>query len=301
MNRRCILAVAALCLLPLAAQAQDTYTIKVKKGAKGSITHEQRIDTESSSMTFTDNAGTLITEQSNKSVQTQVFQQTILEKPEGKKPPTLKRTYEKAVVVADNETQVLPYQGKSVLIENKDGKFIFRYEGGDEITGDDAKWLRKEFKDREPGKDDEPDIEKMLFPNQAVKVGETWDIPMAEFVKKCEQENLVVFADKCKGTGKLVKAYKKNGSQFGDFVVKLEMPVKAAKSPDGEIVMQTGTMAMELKLSVCMDGSVEDSRGQFSLQFNGEALLPSADNPLGRGTFSAGFLRDGTTTEVAKK
>jgi hypothetical protein len=301
MDRRCTLAVAALCLLPLAAEAQESYTIVVKKGAKGSVTQEQRTDTDTSATKFADKAGGLLKEETTKVVQTQVFQQTILEQPEGKKKPTkLKRVYEKAVVAVNNESQVLPYQGKTVLIENKGGKFSFRYEGGGEITGDDAKWLQKEFKDQD-GNKDEPELDDLLFPKQAVKVGEPWNIPMAEFVKKFGEENLDLFAEKCKGTGKLVKAYKEKGRQFGDIVIKLEMPVKAVKTLNGDIVMQTGAMVLELKGSICIDGSVEDGKGQLSVQFNGEALLPSPDNPQVRGTFSTHNLHDSTTTELPKK
>jgi hypothetical protein len=287
-------------LLPLHAQAQETYTIKLKKSVKGSWTREQRVDTELDTSKITDNDGKVLQEKDDSVVQTLIYDQTVLERPDVKKKPTaLKRTYEKATVTIKKETKVLPYQGKSVLIEKKGEKFQFRYEGGGEITGEDAKWLNKEFNDK---KDDDFDIDAVLQPKNPVKAGETWKIPMAEIIKSLEKENLVLYADKCQGTGKLVKAYKQDGRQFGDLLYKFEIPLKAIKTKDGDIVMQAGVaLIMELKASACIDGSVEDAVGQITQVFNGVGLFPSADNPQARFTFATRNQLEASTKEVLKK
>jgi hypothetical protein len=286
---------ALLCLLPITIPVQETYTIRFKKSTKGTTTHKEKKDVNNESFKITDNAGNSLDDKAKKEQLTWVFDETILERPDVNKKATLiKRTYEKATVTAEGETKALAVQGKTVIIEKKDGNFTFRYENGGAVAGEDAEHLDKEFNKE----NDDIDAQAFLLPKKAVGINEEWKVAMPEFLKRFEkQTKMTVDIEKAKGTGKLLKAYKQDGRQFGDVVISMQFPVKTVKTEDGEIEWQPGTlMTIELKAAACIDGSVEDTTGQWSVVFNGVALVPSADNPMARIVFG---LRG--TSEVSVK
>jgi hypothetical protein len=293
--------VAAFLAVPALAPAQESYTIKIKKSAKGSWTREQKTEDNLESTKVSDNNGKTLDEKKKTTKLVSVYDQTVLERPDPKKKATaLKRTYEKAVVTTEEGTKDLPYQGKTVIIEKKDGKYHFKYENGGEITGDAAKWLDKEF-NREKEESD-IDYEELMLPKMAVKTGETWKIPMDELVKAFEKDSkMTTHADKCTGTGTLVKAYKKDGRQWGDMQFKVQMPLKSAKEGNTDIALQPGSVVvLEANVSACIDGSVEDGKALVTWQLTGTALVP-ADNPMARVELQFRSTSDSTTTEVLKK
>jgi hypothetical protein len=285
MSPRIVLAVLTCLVLPLPALAQDTYTIKTNRSTKGTTTREHKVETEVVNSKVTDLGGKVLEEEASTTTVTSTFEQTVLERPDLKKKPTvLKRTYEKAIVKEGKETKQLPYEGKSILIEKKDGKYHYRYASGGDINGHAAKWLDKEFKDDEEKSD--VDFEQLLLPTKAVAVGESWKISMTELVKDLEKKGIKVQADKSTGTGTLLKAYKKDGRQFGDLHFKLDFPLKSLKVKDSEISFQLGsTIVIEAKTSVCIDGSLEDLSSILSWQWKGTGVTPP-DNPQVRVEFS---------------
>jgi len=298
----------ALLLVPLAAQriqsqgqGQETYTLKLKKGEKGSTTHVQKTQNELSDVKIADNTGNALKDELKKQVKTSTYDETILERPDSKKKPTgLKRTYQKATVKVDEDTKVLPYQGKTIIIEKKGGKFQFRYENGGEITGPDAELLDNEFnKDKA-----DIDMDALMLPGKAVAVGEVWMLPTAAFAEAFDKENkLQVDADKSKATGKLTKAYKKDGKQYGDLEFTFEFPVKLIRGEGGEnIVCEPETvLILTWKASSCIDGSLQDARTKGTMHFKGLALIPSPDNPMFRLNVSMRGDSEEIVTEGQKK
>ena len=290
----------ALFLVPLVGQAQVTLTIELKKETKGTTTKEVKNSTEVEKINVYHNNGT-IEGTFKTTVLNSVYQQTVLEKPDAEKKATaLKRTYEKAVVNAQKGRQVLPYQGKTILIEKKYDKYHFTYEDGGEITGDDATWLEKEFNKDAP--ENEFDFKKHLLPAKAVAVGESWTLNMPELLKDMEKTTKMAGDPRtAKGTGKLVKAYKKDGRQYGNLLFKLAIPIKSATQQDKEIKFQPGSvLKLDWTLSVCIDGTAIDGKSAISVQFNGAANVP-ADNPQARMEIASRTNGDETTQEVAKK
>jgi hypothetical protein len=277
-------------------QAQETYTIKIKKGVKGSTTKVEKSETGTESIKITDNSGTALNETTKKQDKTWVYEETILEQAGPKKKPTmLKRTYEKATVKSGDEISVLPYQGRTILIEKKNGKFQFHYENGALVRGEDAEHLDKEF-----NKDNSKfDFQALLLPPKAVAVNETWKIPIAEMMKAWEKDGkLTVDPDKTSASGKLLKAYKKDGRQFGDMVFTLELAVKTIQAENGEMTCEPGTiMNLEFKVSACIDGSTDESVSQSNMRFKGLVLYPSADNPEARVTFTIQGASEQTVKE----
>jgi hypothetical protein len=300
MLQRTLLAMLALVLLPLASQAQETYTIKIKKSIDGSTTRDDKVEVNVEEIKVSDTNGNLLDEKKETTTLSSIYVQTTLERPDVKKKATaLKRIYEKATVKDKDGTRELSYQGKTVIIEKKDGKYRYKIENGAAITGDAAKWLDKEFNQEKESSD--LDMDRLMLPSKAVKAGESWKIPMADFIKDFEKGGWKTIADKSTGTGKLVKAYLKDGKQFGDLEYKLEIGVKSVKESDGEIVFQPGAaLVMEIKMSMCIDGSLEDGRVTFQWRLKGTALVPT-DNPKARVDLHIQATIEGTTTELLKK
>jgi hypothetical protein len=93
-----------------------------------------------------------------------------------------------------------------------------------------------------------------MMPKNAVKMNDEWKIDMKDVTKKLGSgDEMELDADKAKGTGKLVKVYMKDGKQFGEIQINLELPIKSIgkgeKASEGSKVTVNGT------LDVCIDGS----------------------------------------------
>src|SRR5207248_2562095 len=71
------------------------------------------------------------------------------------------------------------------------------------------------------------DSENDFLTDKAIAVNETWVIPSDKFKKNLKPEEAKMFdLDKLKATGKLLKAYKKNGAQFAVLEITIEMPLR---------------------------------------------------------------------------
>jgi hypothetical protein len=277
--KRCtgLLIALAWAFFASSTSAQETYNILLKKSAKGSTTHKEMTEHNKEAVKVSNSNGVSLEESKKEQTVNLVFDETILERPDAKKTATSrKRFYQKATTKIGDETTVLPYQGKTVFIEKKGDSFQFRYENGDEITGKDAEQLDKEFnKD-----DDTVDPEDLFLPSKAVAVNESWNIDMPVFLKEFEKSTkMKADGEKANGTGKLLRAFKKDGRQYGELVIDLELPVKTLQAENIEIQWQTGTvMKIELKMTACIDGTAADTKGGWTMQFNGKAPLPLPDN-----------------------
>ncbi|HYV39839.1 MAG TPA: hypothetical protein VE988_29385, partial [Gemmataceae bacterium] len=260
----------------------------------------QKTDNETESVKIATPDGTVVDDQNKKQLKTWVFEETIVERPDLKKRATiLKRTYSKATVVVDKENVVLPYQGKTIVIERKkDGKYSFKFDGGAEITGKDAEFLDQEF--NQDGDDD--DLEAILLPRKAVAINEAWKIPMPEFLKTFEkQAKMSIVNDKATGTGKLVKAFKKDGRLYGNLVITLDLPIKALKLPTGDLPCKEGAvLTVIMKATSCIDGSISDEMAEWGVNLKGSASIP-ADNPMGVLNFVINRVSEGTSAEAKKK
>ncbi len=77
---------------------------------------------------------------------------------------------------------------------------------------------------------------------------------------------------KAAGTGKLVKAYKKDGKQFGELQYKLELPIKALNN--GQLKFPDGTkMVLEFSVDGCIDGTSADGSSKMKMALDGTAPI----------------------------
>jgi hypothetical protein len=286
-----LLGLAWMAAAPAWAMAQESYTIKLKKAAKGTTTTVASTMSSQEAVKVTTNDGAVAQNMTKKSAQNDAFTETVVERSDPEKEATvLKRKYGKARVSIEGKESTLPYESKTVVIEKKGDKYVFSYDDGGAIAGGDAEWLDKEFNGIKAG-----ELRPEHFvPTKPVKVNQAWKIPTKDLVKLLNIESWILDADKCKATGRLLKVYMKDGHQFGDMIFTIELPVKVINSPDGAIAMKgVPALVLELSGSACIDGSPVSVTFTGTGRFDGSGVFP-ADNP--QATVDIGLTYSGQTT-----
>ena len=281
-RKMALLVLAGLLMAAAPLRTEDAYSITVKKAGQGDVTKQDKRETETSSVKVEGPDGKALQDQKQERTVTEAYKESILAKEKGKKATKLRREYSKAVVkVGKNET-TLPYQGKTVLIEKKDGKYHFQIEGGDELTGKDAELLSKSFS--AGGEDDvSEELDKIFLPQKPVKVDETWKIEPDALVKafsKDPKQPFPVDKSKVAGTGKLVRAYKKDGKQYGVLDVKVDLPLKGdfPLVPGQSAPIQAGSkMTLHVEVDACIDGSCSDAVADTTMEADIVATIKGPD------------------------
>lgn len=272
--------IASLCVvgtlfLGVEARTAETYTITVKRVAKGDVLMVARDATDESKVTVDDGKGNILNNEAKKETQVNKYREEILEKVEGKKPTKVRRVYEKAQLTTGATTTDLPYHGKTVLIEKKGPKFRFQIEGGNELVGEAARLLSKEF-DKE--NDDDKDLSQLVLPKTPVAVNDTWKLDMQAIAKELasdkDAQTIEFDFAKAAGTGKLLKAYKKDGRQFGEMLYQMEVPIVALGAGAQKVVMQPGTkLAVQVKVDACIDGTAHTGDVNYEFGMNAAGSL----------------------------
>jgi hypothetical protein len=289
------LAAAFLVLTAGLVRADDSYPIKTKDLAPGDVFEVQKTETVIAGSKVTDAAGKAIRDDKQKTVATSVYKETIVKCEPKRNPTAIERKYEKAVLETDGKSKDLAYHGKTVLIEKKkDGKFHFTIDGK-ELSDEDAKPLAQEF-EREG--DDKEEMEKAVLPKGPVKVNESWKLDVAPFVKDAAKSGEIeVDADKAKATGTLLKAYKKDGKQFGQVKLVLSFPMKSLGSGERKLVADQGSVAgTEMNLDGCIDGTSNTGTVSSSMKMDFKSSLPD-----GKGGKLAVIVTADTKSEEVRK
>src|SRR5262245_23009298 len=126
------LALAVALLAEPAKPPDPAHTIKLKAAGPGDTLRVTGGEEREESVKLLGPDGKPQLDRTEKRSRAFDYRETILEHPEGRAHPTrLRRQYEKAVVVEGGKEAKLPYEGKAVVIEAKDGGHQFRVEGGD--------------------------------------------------------------------------------------------------------------------------------------------------------------------------
>lgn len=249
--------------------ADETYAIKLYKSKKGDkIEHEK---TESGTTTVTLTIAGTDNKQDIKSSKKEVYVEETLERKEGAPKATkLTRTYSAAEKTEGDKTTKHVYAGQTLLIEKKGEKYTFTIKG-EPLDADDAKELDRSFNPK--GYD--PQTEDFL-PDGPVKVGAGWTVPTAKsekVFKSLGEEQMKLDAKKSSITGKLLKAYKKDGVQYGvlEFtftvvITEIDVGGEFVKAKDGSKMVIKGTS------DTCIDGTLEfeDSNLEVSLDITAE-------------------------------
>lgn len=285
MFRAVLFAVAAVGLLAAApALAEDAYTLKLYEAKKGDKSEHEKTEKTVTTVTFK-GAGMDKTDEIP-TAKKEAYTEEILEKAAGdKRPAKGTRTYTVAEKTVKGETKKESYSGQTMVIEKKGDKYELSV-GGKVLKESDAPDLYRRYnrKDGPQNKD--------FLPAEPVKVGGSWKVAAdkAEQVfKSFDDDKLKIDPKKSSIDGKLLKAYKKDGAQFGVLELTLTMVVtemdlngqSVKTSADSKIVMK-GT------IDTCIDGTVASEDGKMEVTANIVADIPTV------GTLTLGVK---TTTE----
>jgi hypothetical protein len=232
--------------------AGDAITIDLKQRGEGETVLVERTMTTVNGVKQFDSDGKATADESKKTVLTLVYRETYLAR-EGKKAPTrIRQEYEKATLSGGDQPLDLPFHGKTVLIEKKDGDYHYTFDGGKELTDEEAECI--DFTPQEAGK---AQGERRL-PASAVAVKDSWQIDMKPYVARAEGGPFVLDEPKASGTGVLQKTYSKEGRQFGVIHTHQVMPLKAVKGRFSQTPLQDGSkVEVEEDMDLCIDGQMD--------------------------------------------
>jgi hypothetical protein len=206
-----------LMVLPLAAvgAGAQSYTLKIRNDAapgKSITTSESGVFKIAVGVSV---GGMVVKEEKKSETEVKQFTETVLEvDKKGLKKYT--RTYAKAAKGEGAEPKKLSYAGKTIVFERKGDKIVATAEG----EGVDAKDLADLTKSANNHVDD-----KKLVPSTPVKVGDSWPIPKDALGAVLGELKDATDTDKVKVTGKLTKAYKKAGQQWGTIEINIAVPM----------------------------------------------------------------------------
>jgi hypothetical protein len=252
--KRAITALFLAGFLASVSAAQEKFTIKIKNDSKGDVTRASDTGTETGKMSFSVGGKSQAKDEDKK--KSMVFKEEILEKEPGKRAAKMQRTYEKAEMTANGKKITPSFIGKPMLIERAGKEYHFTV-AGKKLEGDDLAFMKEEFKEKE--KDAESKLEQLMLPKQPVAVNETWKLDVAALQKEFgEDSGMTIDLAKSTGAGKLIKAYKKDGKQFGAMEYDITMALtKIAAGPGMAIELDnTSSLKMTIKFDGCIDGSL---------------------------------------------
>lgn len=222
-----------------------TYTIKFREKQAGDR-FEVRVSARHKSETSGTVNGQAMNKEDVETVETE-FTETIDERPEGSKKPTkMTREYRRAEYTEKGKTKTMPYATKTLTIEKGPAGYLFRIKGGALLVGPDAKKLVAEFAK------EKDDVEEEMLPKGPVKLNEAWKIDLKRVMKDATDKT--VDLDKSFAEGKLVRAYTKDGRQFGVIEFRIDRVAPAA-------VGNSGTIKLAMTYDGCIDGSVTEGKG----------------------------------------
>ena len=263
MSRAWLMAALALAVSPLAAPAQE-YAVKIKLPGLGDKSRVISTRNEQGEFKLLDDGGSALFEAKETKTKKFIFTQVGLERAgTGDELVRVKRHYEHAERKVKDERHTLPFQGKTVLIEKKSGQFLFQIEGEEAIESKDADELNEEFNKGGMRKL----VTEHFLPRKLVKVNEKWTYDVAPLAKAFMGDGkLEIDAAKAIGSGMLIKAYQKNGKQFGVMELTMEFPVAHFTGDDGnKHVTKDSKLVLKLEVDACIDGTLDDLRYRGNL------------------------------------
>jgi hypothetical protein len=266
--------VVMLGLLAESARAQPAFPIQFKDPGPGEVVEVNRTEDSQSHVRVLDMAGKVVLDRADKKLTTVLYQETALVKEPGKLAERLRRRYAKAQVQAGGKTISLPYEGKTVLIEKRDGKYRFVIEGGDALAAQDAPLLESEFNSKRLN---HLEMRKVLLPTKPVRVDESWTIDPSPLIRDLAQADggaLTVDREKAAASGRLLAVRDQEGRRFGKVTFTADLPLTELRQGEKRVPVQPGTkLSLAKTMEGCMDGSVVVGSMSAVIQLDASSLL----------------------------
>jgi hypothetical protein len=257
------IALLTIVISPLAAPAQE-YTIKLAKPGPGDQFQVKSENNTEADIKVLDANGTALVDKKEIKSHLFIFREVGLERGPSGDLSKLKRSYKKAQRVVDGDRRTLPYQGETLLIDKKEGASTFQIEGGEAVEGDEAKELSEEFNKGGVAK-----LVELFLPKKAVKVNDTWKFDVALVAKEFMKDGKIeVDASKSTGAGKLLKAYQKDGKQFGVVELTMTMAVTHLINDGNKTPTKEGKIVVTLERDGAIDGTVAAT--ELKVRFDGD-------------------------------
>jgi hypothetical protein len=250
----------ACLLLPafaVAAPAPETYTIKLKHNpSPGKSVTVKDTSKQTGSVKIFDPDGKLLMENKPDEAKEEIYTQKVLIQEKGdKRPQKYTKTFKKAVAIGNGTEKQLSYHGCTIVFELKDGKYQVAVEGDKAVTKKDLDALAKQANDQ-----DAKTMDELLLPKTAVKLKEPWKLDVKNLAKLFGA-GAKVDVEKSKAEAQLLKAYKKDGKQFGVIELSIKLAIKGL--PGGIEFDPPATMDMKMTLDASIDGS--DTSGSLTM------------------------------------
>jgi hypothetical protein len=253
MTRRVLfVAVLALALAPLRGLAQETYSLKHKEAGQDDSYLLKHTENMKWFSRVIDNQGNSKREQIDTKGKTIIFVETVLQKAPGQGHATsLRRVYQKAELIGNDQTRTLPLEGKTVLIHKKDNAYQYRQEDGAALPAEQAGELDYDFNRRIFNF-----LDQDIMPSRAVQLNESWMLDPAVVLQGMGKDELKKYdLANVKLAAKLVRVYSQNKSQFGVVEFHFELPLTAGLEAAKGFKVVGGKLVIQGTFDGCIDGS----------------------------------------------
>jgi hypothetical protein len=300
---RWVLSAGTLLLLPGAASAQQAYRLTLREPDKGDLAEYRKVVRfrAETQMQFPPEKGETKAAVTHalEEAHTLAFVQKVLQRPgDGGNGLTLRRRYRQAERTVEGKPQPLPYAGKAVLIEQQEGRYKFRIVGGEELNAAEARELHEEFNNERPQL---PRVAaSWLLPKAPVRPGESWAVDPTLFLQDLSKpDNVKLQTGKVTATGKLLRAYRKEGRQHGVIEVRIDVPITSFVSAGAEKVkVKASKLTVRMVADACIDGSSFAYRLKGTMEHDFEGTLVLSGTKL-RSRFQRDFFE--SRQEAGKK
>jgi hypothetical protein len=202
-------------------------------------------------------------------------------------PAEMRRTYEKDL----RGGRAGPLHGRTVAFVKREGKYLFLVDDGSRPDPEEpARWERKY------NGGDRPTEQECMDPRRPVRVGEEWTLDV-KLIGKALAEGAVLDAAKSRATCRLVRAYRKDGRQFGVLEVHAEF---APAEFQGLSLRPPLTASTKVVIDCPIDGSSSERVEKMSASMKGTAKL-SRQGQSFVFEIDASFTAESSTVPVAAK
>jgi hypothetical protein len=189
-----------------------------------------------------------------------------VEVPGDQQPKLMRRSYSLAMDRIENETRKLPYEGRTVVFEFKDGKYEASALGLPPLATEELAVLARRVS--------QPNLVQLYLPNKPVAEGESWTIDIAKAAPVIA-DGTDVDIRRSSGTGALTKVYMKppQRSLFGVVEFNLKLAVVNRVFQGKQKLAWEPDTYLEFKGSIdtAIDGSTTEGTVNVKGKFYGKS------------------------------